>query len=455
MAERQLSEAEASFVAGRLDEVAEICGDLITANPDCHQAFYLLGRTCMSLGKFDEAREMIEQATRIRTDAAPYHAELGNLLASSGQLDAAAASYRTAITLAPDFVDPRVNLGAALQLLDRNDEALTVYREATELVPDAAALHFNLAEAYTKAGDDAAALDGYRRAVELEPEWADLQRSFGMALLVEGKIGAAEAACRKAVSLVPEDAENQVALARVLVATGDSRGALALCDAYLASHSFHVAVSACRALVLNEAGSRDVTARLLGLETYLQLQGIAPPLAFGSIAEFNQALSRETMAQFTPEYDPALRVVEGGRQSGERFVNPGVAIALLMERIDEAVREFASGLDTSDSHPFLARKPRKWRLKGYSTELSPDGHILANIRPEAWMSGLYFATSEGAPEVTLGVPPASWNFAADPISRTLYPEAGEILLYPSHVYCGVKAGNNEGCLLYAFQIVRE
>ena len=114
MAERQLSEAEASFVAGRLDEVAEICGDLIAADPDCHQAFYLLGRMCMLLGKFEEAREMIEQATRIRSDAAPYHTELGNLLASSGQLDAAVASYRTAITLVPDFVDPRVNLGAAL-----------------------------------------------------------------------------------------------------------------------------------------------------------------------------------------------------------------------------------------------------------------------------------------------------------------------------------------------------
>tara|TARA_Y100001934_G_scaffold10779_1_gene13741 strand:+ start:274 stop:1641 length:1368 start_codon:yes stop_codon:yes gene_type:complete len=455
MAERQISEAEASFVAGRLDEVAEICGDLIAADPDCHQAFYLLGRTCMSLGKFDEAREMIEQATRIRSDAAPYHTELGNLLASSGQLDEAAASYRRAITLAPDFVDPRVNLGAALQLLDRNDEAMVVYREATELVPDAAALHFNLAEAYAKAGDDAAALDGYRRAVELEPEWADLQRNYGMALLVEGNIEAAEAACRNAVSLVPEDADNQVALARALVAAGDNRGALAVCDAYLASHSFHVAVAACRALVLNETGSRDATARLLGLESFVQLESIAPPVAFGSLSDFNEALSRETTAHFTPEYDPALRVVEGGRQSGERFVNPGAAVALLMERIDEAVREFASGFDTSDSNPFLARKPRKWRLKGYSAELSPDGHIITNIRPEAWMSGLYCATSGGAPEVTLGAPPASWNFAADPVSRILYPEAGEMLLYPSHDYCGVSAGNKEGCLLYAFQIVRE
>ena len=244
-------------------------------------------------------------------------------------------------------------------------------------------------------------------------------------------------------------------LARALAAAGDNRGALAVCDAYLASHSFHVAVAACRALVLNETGSSDTTARLLGLETFVRLEGIAPPVAFGAISDFNQALSRETMEQFTPEYDPALRVVEGGLQSGERFVNPGVAVALLMERIDEAVREFTYGVDASDSHPFLARTPRKWRLKGYSTELFPDGHIHANIRPEAWMSGLYIANSEGAPEVTLGVPPASWNFAADPISRTLYPEAGEMLLYPSHVYCGVKAGSNEGCLLYAFQIVRE
>lgn len=455
MAERQISEAEACFVAGRLDEVAEICGDLIAVNPDCHQAYYLLGRTCIVFGKLDEAREMIEQATRIQPDAAPYHTELGNLLAASGQLDAAVASYRSAVALAPDFVDPRFNLGAALQLLDRSDEAVEVYLEATELAPDAAVLHYNLAEAQTKAGSNAAALVGYRRAVELEPDWAELQRKFGLALLADGEVEAAEAACRKAVSLVPEDAENHVALARALVASDDEHGALAVCDSYLEAHSFHSVIAACRALVLNEIGARETTMELLGLDSFVQLESVAPPVAFGSLAAFNEALVHETKAHFLPEYDPALRVIEGGRQSGERFVNPGMAVSLLMERIDEAVRELSSRLNSADSHPFPARKPRKWRLKGYSAELSAEGQMIGSIRPDAWLSGIYIAAAEVAPEVKLGAPPPDWNFAVDPVSRILRPEAGEVLLYPGYAYCGVEAGNEDGCLLYAFQVVRE
>ena len=117
MVMRGLPGAEESFVAGRLDEVVEICGELIADDPECHQAFYLLGRACMTLGNFDEAREMIVQATRIKVDAAPYHTELGHLLAAKGELNAAVDAYRTAVELSPEFVDPLVNLGAALQLL--------------------------------------------------------------------------------------------------------------------------------------------------------------------------------------------------------------------------------------------------------------------------------------------------------------------------------------------------
>ncbi|MEE3095003.1 MAG: tetratricopeptide repeat protein, partial [Pseudomonadota bacterium] len=108
MFEDLLAQAEEQFVAGRFDAVADLCGELIAADPKSHQAYYLLGRTCLALGRSEEALEMIGRAVEIAPSAAPYHTELGNLLATTGDFERAAGAYFEAIRLAPDFIDPHV-----------------------------------------------------------------------------------------------------------------------------------------------------------------------------------------------------------------------------------------------------------------------------------------------------------------------------------------------------------
>ena len=70
MSKGLLAQAEEQFSAGRFDAVADLCGELIGADSDCHQAYYLLGRTCLALGRSDEALEMIGRAVEIKPSAA-------------------------------------------------------------------------------------------------------------------------------------------------------------------------------------------------------------------------------------------------------------------------------------------------------------------------------------------------------------------------------------------------
>jgi tetratricopeptide (TPR) repeat protein len=453
MLELQLAKAEKEFIAGRLDAVADICGEMIAADPQCHQAFYLLGRTCVTLGKGEQALELIARAAEIEPNAAPYHTELGNVLAMEEQFEDAADAYRWATELAPDFIDPHVNLGAVLQLLGRYAEAVEIYRKGTELAPDAAMLVFNMAEAQRAMGQGEASLDAYRQAVALEPGWAVLHAKLGEALADHGDPAEAVECCRRAVGLAPEEADYHIALARALLSAGEGRSALSNCDAYMASHPYHSGLVACRALLLNETGSRPAAERLLGLESLVRCVDVAVPTAFGTIEAFNGALSDEVEQRFEPEYDPDRQVTRNGNQSTSLFFRPGPGVALLMERIDEAVRAYIGDLPDDPNHPLIGHVPDRWRLSGWSVTLESHGFQTSHIGVEGWLGGLYAVEPRNG-IVEFGVPPENWAFSVAPPLKSFEPARGQLLLFPSYVYRRLPATGGTRCYI-AFEIVAE
>ena len=125
------------------------------------------------------------------------------------------------------------------------------------------------------ASDMNAAVAGYKRAAELEPDWPELHRSLGNALLLAGNAAEAIACFRKSNSLAASEPDIHVELARALMVSGDRKGALATCDAYMASHPYQGALVAARPqLILNEMGSEAQSRRLFGLETFVQTKEI-------------------------------------------------------------------------------------------------------------------------------------------------------------------------------------
>lgn len=465
MLEQQLSQAEEHFVAGRFDAVAEICSELIAADQNCHQAFYLLGRTCLTVGRGEQALELISRAVQIEDTAAPYHTELGNVLASNGQFEPAAECYRRACELAPDFVDPHVNLGAALQLLNRPEEAVEVYKKAIELAPDAAMLHYNLGAGYRAFDALEEAIASYRKATELEPGWAEIHQKLGSALNDHGDFEDAITSYRTALSLAPKEPENHIGLAQTLLASGNAKAALSTCDAYMASHPYNGGLVAARALVLNELGSREMAQRLLGLETFVRTYDVSPPAAYGTIDAFNAALTEEAEAHPTLEFNPPKLATREGYQSREMFERPGPAVALLMERIDESVKRYIADLPDDPNHPLVASVPRRWLLTGWSVILGAQGYQMPHIHPSGWLSGVYYVdipevVAESAEDqqgwIEFGRPPGDWACHADPITDRLQPVAGKMVLFPSYVYHRtIPFESDERRICYAFDIMAQ
>ena len=455
MSKGLLAQAEEQFIAGRFDTVADLCGELIGSNSDCHQAYYLLGRTCLALGRSDEAMEMIGRAVEIKPSAAPYHTELGNLLATTGDFERAAGSYFEAISLAPNFIDPHVNLGAVLQILGRFEECAIVYEKSIQLAPDAATLHYNLAKVRQSLGDLDIAIAEYRTASELEPGWPELLRSLGNALFLAGDIKEAVECFREAITLASDEPGIHVDLARALLSLGDANGALATCDAYTTSHPYYGPLVSARALILNEIGFEEQAQRLLGLETLVQTVRSMPPANFGSINTFDVALIKEAVPFLSDVSLTKALQLDELQDTDLFFFRPGPAASLLIEWIEIAVKEYIVRLPDDPSHPLVANLPKRWRLVGRVDQFDALANQIACSRPAGWLSGVYVAgVSEGS--LSFGTPPPDWHCKSLLASRVVTLKAGEMVLFPSYLYHRVVPGVGDKDLVFcAFDVVEQ
>ena len=455
MSKGLLAQAEEQFIAGRFDTVADLCGELIGSNSDCHQAYYLLGRTCLALGRSDEAMEMIGRAVEIKPSAAPYHTELGNLLATTGDFERAAGSYFEAISLAPNFIDPHVNLGAVLQILGRFEECAIVYEKSIQLAPDAATLHYNLAKVRQSLGDLDIAIAGYRTASELEPGWPELLRSLGNALFLAGDIKEAVECFREAITLASDEPGIHVDLARALLSLGDANGALATCDAYTTSHPYYGPLVSARALILNEIGFEEQAQRLLGLETLVQTVRSMPPATFGSINTFDAALIKEAGPFLSDVSLTKALQLDELQDTDLFFFRPGPAASLLIEWIEIAVKEYIVRLPDDPSHPLVANLPKRWRLMGRVDQFDALANQIACSRSAGWLSGVYVAgVSEGS--LSFGTPPPDWHCKSLLASRVVTLKAGEMVLFPSYLYHRVVPGVGDKDLVFcAFDVVEQ
>ena len=158
---------------GRLPEAAELCQQILQANPNQPRACHLLGIIAYQTGNGRMACDLIRRAIHLDPEFATACSDLGNVLIQQGELDEAITWYRRAIEISPDFPEAHNNLGNAYQMSDSPQEAIACYRKAIELRPDYAEAHRNLGSAFRRTGQIAAALEAFETAVALNPAFAE------------------------------------------------------------------------------------------------------------------------------------------------------------------------------------------------------------------------------------------------------------------------------------------
>lgn len=223
---RLFTQAVAAYEAGRADLAAQICQEVLRAQPEHADALHLLGVLAHERSRDDEARELLQRAVRIDGRDAMLHFNLAEVERTRGDFAAALASYDHTLGIEAGLADAHYGRGNALFELGRYGEAADAYRRALRLAPDDAELHNNLGNVLIELGDTEAAIQHYREAIQLQPGYADAHVNLGTALRGRNRHAEALRSFATAIALDPESPEPHAALAHILAERGDFQNAL-------------------------------------------------------------------------------------------------------------------------------------------------------------------------------------------------------------------------------------
>jgi len=175
----RLALALAHQQAGRLDEAAALCRDILASEPRHADALNLTGVVALKRGRIAEALGWVERAADIAATNAVYQRNLCELYRLAGRADAAAAAGRRAVALAPG--DPEAHYNLCVVSYDRLDldGAIASASAAIALKPDFASAFFERAEARLLRGELSAGWEDYEWRWQLPSAPAQMRQLRG------------------------------------------------------------------------------------------------------------------------------------------------------------------------------------------------------------------------------------------------------------------------------------
>ena len=376
--------------SGQLDGAEAAYRAALEIEPGYVDAHYNLGIVLEARAKPDRAEAAYRRALELRPDFFAAWFNLGNALKTLGNLDEAMASYRRALELRPDQAEAHNNLGSTLRELERFDEAEAAYRRALEITPDFPDAHYNLGIVLQERKRLDEAWAAYEAALAIDPEHAGALVNLGYTLQQSGRLDDAVAAYRRAIAVAPHDIPGtHINLGDLYLQRGDPRAALEVCRAYLEVRPGDSGVLAFQAIVLDELGARDELRALVDFDRLIRMTRVTAAQGFSGLAAFNAALAEHVLAHPTLVYAPASHATRQGKHSGELLVEPRGPVAVLEDVIREAVADYRRALPVEPGHPFLAKRPKRYRLTAWAVVLQAQGHQIPHNHPSAWLSGVY------------------------------------------------------------------
>ena len=139
--------------------------------------------------------------------------------------------------------------------------------------------------------------------------------------------------------------------------------------------------------------------------------------------------------------------VRGGTQT-ERplFFRTEPIITTVKERLTKAVRDYIDGLPAAVAgHPLLGTPRQEILYAGsWSVRLQRQGFNVAHTHPMGWLSSAFYVALPDKQQ--MGAPPAGWikfgppradiRLSREPLTRTVKPEPGLLVTFPSYFWHG-------------------
>jgi tetratricopeptide (TPR) repeat protein len=202
-----VTEAEAQFQAGKLEQAEQSYARAIAVNPDEPAHYIDLARLQVFMGKYDLAEENASNALLIDENSARANAVLAWAMDFNGKYEEAYERIQTALQL-----DPNLALAHAFSAEILMDLTVGNYEEALDEAQTAVQMDSSLLEAHRAlgyvwemTGNYAEAIESYRTALSINPNLTLLHMSVGDMYLALGDTASAIESYTRASALAPTD----------------------------------------------------------------------------------------------------------------------------------------------------------------------------------------------------------------------------------------------------------
>jgi hypothetical protein len=303
---------------------------------------------------------------------------------------------------------------------------IDLLRAAIAHRPDAAHLRFQLADLLARSGDAEAYAATFRDAFRLAPS-------------VQPRLSTD--AARPLADRADQLRNDAVSLIACGIAYAPVIAALAIAESLL--------------------GNAEIVRWLIDYQRLFRCAAIHP-----TGPDSDAAFRAELACELTT--NARYRAPQNGRAGGGRYRFDVLDTALgarglLAHELDLQVERYIAALPPDSSHPFVASRPARYVLKGWSVASSRDDHFAPHVHPQAWISGVYYvACPETARENEAGAlrvaPPAQFGVSESHgwAERTIAPLPGRLVLMPGYFYHEtLPTLSSETRLCVAFNVVPE
>ncbi|MGB2987578.1 MAG: tetratricopeptide repeat protein [Phycisphaerae bacterium] len=271
--------AQQQWKAGLFDEAVPTAVEAIALDPTQADAYVLLARANLELGKPASAQRALDRAGCVGLTSADLDYMRGVILEQRDQLEAAATMYAKARTLDPNNVDYLVAQAECLVAADRPGEALELLHENADRLDDDGTLSALAGHVAVLLGDYDQASKQYAQALIARPDSRLIAEELGRLLVRARRYDHALAVLRPFVESSGDtevDSSAQRTLATCYLALGDPASAKLALAEYARTHpdDTHAQLLLAKAAIL----TNDVMTALRAIDLAQQREPDHPEL---------------------------------------------------------------------------------------------------------------------------------------------------------------------------------
>lgn len=221
----ELGLAEAALKAGDYEKAGGLFEVVVTAQPDCHQAWFGLGDLAFRIGDYESALSMLQHAADLHPKSALYKKRLGELFCKSGLVEEGVSQLSQAVALAPGDTEIACALSGAYVAAGNWLEAKKVLTKVVQRKGVLAAHYCLRGMASQHLGELDDALSDFKAAARLDTGYGDAWLALADIYRVRDELDKASPCAQQAVTLLPRSADALTIGGDIELAKGNSREA--------------------------------------------------------------------------------------------------------------------------------------------------------------------------------------------------------------------------------------